>query len=523
MKLILATAILSITAKAFPTARDRIPNGRAVPHPTIPNAIWAGVGHFAVGGGGPRNPFGLDFAAAGFQWTPELCSMDSDGDGRSNGQELGDPDCVWVAGDTPEMSAESHPGIVDEPATDVSTDTCKNYDPPNDTFELEITFSSPNVLSGDPTEYICEQFEVAAPTPSASAEQWFHQIKTEPMVDNNNVLHHMWIYQCDGTNASDGANVGSGPYSCSGIEANCQIVAGWALGGGAFCEPNNVGALINLGGSATVFKVEAHYDNAMQEATSDQSGMKLFLTRQLRPLNSGQVVLGMDYYDRQFQLPPGQSNAVLQNICPSEATQRLTHPVFVYTWNPHMHLYGKSLVTEHYRCGVKIGEIGNIQAYEFDNQQSYRLPTPVKILPGDALVTTCVYDTTDAAQTITGGEETSDEMCNNYLTYFPSAYNLWEPNLFTACSSFDQGLNPQFVGYNDFTPFATMDLGGDSYVENYEKYPIDNLAPCCSNGGPERCEEVHRSHVNQPCAVDEDCRGSLVCWDGLCALNNWFD
>jgi hypothetical protein len=34
-----------------------------------------------------------DFAAAGYTWTVELCNKDSDGDGHSNGAELGDPDC----------------------------------------------------------------------------------------------------------------------------------------------------------------------------------------------------------------------------------------------------------------------------------------------------------------------------------------------------------------------------------------------------------------------------------------------
>jgi hypothetical protein len=34
------------------------------------------------------------FAAAGHKWTPELCKADSDGDGFTNGQELGDLDCT---------------------------------------------------------------------------------------------------------------------------------------------------------------------------------------------------------------------------------------------------------------------------------------------------------------------------------------------------------------------------------------------------------------------------------------------
>jgi dopamine beta-monooxygenase len=53
-----------------------------------------------------------DFDKAGYKWTAELCRMDSDGDGFTNGQELGDPDCTWTKGMAQRTSAAtSHPGI----------------------------------------------------------------------------------------------------------------------------------------------------------------------------------------------------------------------------------------------------------------------------------------------------------------------------------------------------------------------------------------------------------------------------
>lgn len=58
------------------------------------------------------NSFGVDFDDAGSKWTKELCEKDSDGDGLTNGEELGDPCCTW----TPEkptplrMTMISHPG-----------------------------------------------------------------------------------------------------------------------------------------------------------------------------------------------------------------------------------------------------------------------------------------------------------------------------------------------------------------------------------------------------------------------------
>ena len=40
--------------------------------------------------------FGEAFRKAGFRWTKEFCQEDSDGDGQSNGHELGDPFCCYI-------------------------------------------------------------------------------------------------------------------------------------------------------------------------------------------------------------------------------------------------------------------------------------------------------------------------------------------------------------------------------------------------------------------------------------------
>jgi hypothetical protein len=50
------------------------------------------------------------FAQAGHTWTAALCALDSDGDGKTNGEELGDPTCVWTQGATPTGAATGHPG-----------------------------------------------------------------------------------------------------------------------------------------------------------------------------------------------------------------------------------------------------------------------------------------------------------------------------------------------------------------------------------------------------------------------------
>jgi hypothetical protein len=92
-----------------------IPNANLVRDPL--GFLTPGVGHvMGITGGGVNNPFGLDFRAQGHVWTWALCQMDSDGDGLSNGFELGDPRCTWRPGSgggpaNPLSAVITNPGI----------------------------------------------------------------------------------------------------------------------------------------------------------------------------------------------------------------------------------------------------------------------------------------------------------------------------------------------------------------------------------------------------------------------------
>lgn len=80
------------TALAFPSNLVEIPNTPAS----------CGTCHVSSSGGGPRNPFGQDvernFAFGMVDWV-SVAPLDSDGDGFTNGEELGDPDGSWQRGD----------------------------------------------------------------------------------------------------------------------------------------------------------------------------------------------------------------------------------------------------------------------------------------------------------------------------------------------------------------------------------------------------------------------------------------
>lgn len=73
----------------FESYREQVPNGFNLPgHP--------GLGHKAKNGGASLNLFGKDFKNQGTVWTRTLCETDSDKDGVTNGEELGDPCCSFT-------------------------------------------------------------------------------------------------------------------------------------------------------------------------------------------------------------------------------------------------------------------------------------------------------------------------------------------------------------------------------------------------------------------------------------------
>lgn len=56
------------------------------------------------------NPFGSDFKANNQVWNAALATKDSDGDGATNGQELGDPAGSWVVGNADPPGPVFNPG-----------------------------------------------------------------------------------------------------------------------------------------------------------------------------------------------------------------------------------------------------------------------------------------------------------------------------------------------------------------------------------------------------------------------------
>ena len=109
----LAILITSV-ADARPFRPGMIPNG----FPAAGGCLACHTG-FPHPGNGPRNAFGLEVEArvtpGGEEafWNAELAALNSDGDGFTNSEELGDPDGVWEPG----TASVGHPALVSRPGS----------------------------------------------------------------------------------------------------------------------------------------------------------------------------------------------------------------------------------------------------------------------------------------------------------------------------------------------------------------------------------------------------------------------
>ncbi|KAL3870626.1 hypothetical protein ACJMK2_038674 [Sinanodonta woodiana] len=400
--------------------QSSIPNGEIVPHPCKVNYIWRGVGHKNALGGGERNPFGLDFYKAGKQWTKALCQLDSDGDGKTNGQELGDPNCVWSPGHSPLKSVGlTHPGVcepmnsslctgknawVDCHVDDFKCDAINN----NETKNLTVRFPATAVPPIE-TKYKCMLFDLPQ-------DGDYHLVATKVILDNVNVMHHIIVYGCP--QAGDSNIPLNQPYDCEmSPGGGCTDIIGlWAVGVSGECHHESSGFRIGVHGYKRA-AFEFHWNNpALINGTTDSSGMTFYYTPKLRPNDAGVLMIGQRY----LYIPPGETAVTAIGTCPGECTREMmTGSINITIAVNHMHYLGIQQRIELIRNGSKVRDVTFDEKYSYDSPVIYRYDSPIEVRPGDELKTTCVFRSTSRYKTTTFGEDTSKEMCFGFLTFYP--------------------------------------------------------------------------------------------------------
>lgn len=207
-----------------------------------------------------------------------------------------------------------------------------------------------------------------------------------PIVDNSRVLHHWILYEAGGFTGG-------------------RFLVGWAPGkGGNRHLPDDVG--MYAPGGRQSLRLDMHYYNlGNNQDEPDASGLEVCIGRNKRKHTA--TVIGLV---GNATAPVGRSDNT--SSCNAVTDGREVRFLSV---SPHMHKLGV-----HAKLGLtRDGKSTMLhdKPFSFEDQQIYDLGN-MEIRTGDTLSTTCSYEN-NTGRTARFGENSDDEMCFNFVTYYP--------------------------------------------------------------------------------------------------------
>jgi hypothetical protein len=208
----------------------------------------------------------------------------------------------------------------------------------------------------------------------------------------------------------------------------------WGVGGNSLILPPEAGYLIGAKNDSSVIQyllLEIHYNHpSASSGRVDSSGVIFHFTEHLRPNHAGSLVLGNIGND-EAPIPANTANYRVQADCPSTCTNLWPHPITVFGDFLHMHQLGSMIWSTQHRDNQTVsGDINRIEYWDFQFQDY----TPINrvIEPGDRLNLNCIYDTTLKSNETRFGINSDDEMCLEFMAYYPR----FEGLNFLTCGSF---------------------------------------------------------------------------------------
>lgn len=249
------------------------------------------------------------------------------------------------------------------------------------------------------TYYSCFSFNIPV-------DQLYHVVGFEPVVTNPIIHHYVLSYSPTPVDLDP-------LVPC--FEWPAQIIWAWAPGMGPQYLPEEAGFLVGQNGDTATFILQVHYNNPLLMDFSDDDGIDVLVTPNLREFRAGVFSQG-DIGS--ISIPPGDPAYVHTATCGSNQTQSMiSEPINVFASFLHAHEIGAAITSELIRDGSSLGFIAEEVPFDFNFQKF--LPTDVTIEPGDVIETRCTYDSTGRADTTNGGVASDEEMCINFMMYYP--------------------------------------------------------------------------------------------------------
>ncbi|CAL1540451.1 unnamed protein product [Lymnaea stagnalis] len=370
---------------------------------------------------------------------------------------------------------------------------------PDDVITVDFLNRNFSVPGAD-TYYRCQVYKIP------DLGQKHHMIRYEPVIQpgHEQLVHHILLYYCSG-NKSD-SYVGTSfmcydqaPKELMGCE---HVLVAWAVGGQAFDYPAHVGHSLSSPGDPVLIIMETHYNNPdLRTDFVDNSGMRLYLTKQLRQHDAGIIEAGLAV-DMNLVVPPYESSFVMRGYCQSSCVDQGVgdQEIHIFANLLHAHLLGRKLRTRHFRNGVELPPIMEDNSYDFNYQEMRKLKEERTIKKGDSLIVECDYDSTKRTSPTYGGLKTTYEMCLSFLVFYPKT------PISRCLSRFEY--SGEYAGDKLYGALQTKDWSSpvvrSSFRKNMEDSNILNL--CWLNPNPEWIYGVTATpNITQPYQVPDTC------------------
>lgn len=286
---------------------------------------------------------------------------------------------AWIAAGAPDTDAPCGDSSAAVPAA-----SDQDWPPAGCDKSYKVLAGNGSPVMVPPGQEIHPQFTLDAPW----GDDKVQAIMFRPISDNLKVLHH-WILNSQGTVST--------------------FVSGWAPGqDNTLRKPLPDGVGVYLPSGKQVLRMDMHYNNLQGTKTeADNSGVEICVTHTLR---KNAATTFMNFMGLPF-IAPGQETDIV-----GTCNVQVTEPVFLMSESPHAHKLATHMKLEHIRAGKST--ILHDAPFAFDAQVSNALPAPFELKTGDQVITTCHYKN-DTNNLVTFGEDTGNEMCFNFATYYP--------------------------------------------------------------------------------------------------------
>lgn len=357
---------------------------------------------------------------------------------------------------------------------------------PDGSVEKVDIFANRTLIPAKETTYWCSLHSI----PHHLTRSKHHIIGYEAIITSKSLVHHMEVFHCE-VDATTSLTLRDEECKDSvkprGLEKCSKVIAAWAMGADGIFYPPQAGLPVGGTSYSSYVMLEIHYNNPHHlENIVDSSGIRLYISSNVRTHDIGIMELGLEYIDKN-SIPPKQEAFTLTGYCVSECT-RIALPdtgIHIVASQLHTHLTGRRVITRHIRNGVELPEINRDDHYSQHFQEIRTLHHPITVLPGDSLITTCTYDTRDRINITLGGFAISQEMCVNYIHYYPKV------QLEVCKSSIDDRFLEMFFRYMNTYEDETTDIIHKGYSDNFNSihWSINNV------------NKLHLLYLNSPISM----------------------